>query len=172
MGRGRPKNAIIHSTAPSEKNQNSSPAQSRCVTVARAKAVKNVWVKIAQIGSRKIPKTNFTQRVGTVSSSDAGTKALDLARATLRTTFPPRFDVRASRWFFDLRFVAAKVAADYAGLRRQKQEGTARIAESPNPNIQAPEKLQSSNANSRGLCAIRYLSLVLLWSLDVGIWSF
>ena len=124
MGRGRPKNAIIHSTAPSEKNQNSSPAQRRCVTVARAKAVKNVWVRIAQIGSRKIAKINFTQRVGTVSSSDAGTKVLDLARATLRTTFRPRFELRVMRFFFDLRFVAAKVAADYADLRRRKQDRT------------------------------------------------
>ena len=62
-------------------------------------------------------------------------KLLDLARATLRTTFRPRLELRVVRFFFDLRFVAAKVAADYAALRKQKQEGTARIAESPNPNI-------------------------------------
>src|SRR5437879_661912 len=129
MGRGRPKNAITHSTAPSEKNQNSSPAQRRCVTVARAKAVKNVWVRIAQIGSRKIAKINFTQRVGTVSSSDAGTKVLDLARATLRTTFRPRFELRVMRFFFDLRFVAAKVAADYADLHRRKQDRTGDCAD-------------------------------------------
>ena len=110
MGRGRPKNAMTHSTAPSEKNQNSLPAQSRCVTVARAKAVKNVWVRIAQIGSRKIAKIDFTQRVGTVSSSDAGTKLLDLARATLRTIFRPRSDLRALRLFFDLCFRVPKVA--------------------------------------------------------------
>src|SRR5437899_135939 len=110
MGRGRPKNAITHSTAPSEKNQNSSPAQSRCVTVARAKAVKNVCVRIAQIGRRKIAKTNFTQRVGTSSGSDAATKLLDLAYATLRTSFRPRSDLLLPRLFFDLRFVAAKVA--------------------------------------------------------------
>jgi hypothetical protein len=45
-------------------------------------------------------------------------KFLDVARATLRTTFRPRFELRVSRFFFDLRFVAAKVAADYADLRR------------------------------------------------------
>src|SRR6184192_570892 len=60
---------MTHSTAPSEKNQNSSPAQSRCVTVARAKTVKNVWVKIAQSGRRKIAMTNFSQRVGIVHGS-------------------------------------------------------------------------------------------------------
>ena len=36
-GRGSPKKAINHSTAPNEKNQNSSAAQSCCVTVARVK---------------------------------------------------------------------------------------------------------------------------------------
>jgi hypothetical protein len=89
---------------------------------------------------------NFTQRVGTVSSSDAETEVLDLARATLWTTLRSRFDLRVPRLFFDLRFVAAKVAANYAGLIRQKQERTVRVAESPNPNIQAPEKLQSEKS--------------------------
>jgi hypothetical protein len=51
-----------------------------------------------------------------VRGSDAATKLLDLARATLRTTFPPRLELRVPRFFFDLRFVAAKVAADYADL--------------------------------------------------------
>ncbi|MGC2353540.1 MAG: hypothetical protein WA496_09095 [Candidatus Udaeobacter sp.] len=60
--------------------------------------------------------------MGTVSSSDAGTKTLDLARATLRTTFRSRFDLRVLRWFFDLRFVAAKLLADYAELRNEKQD--------------------------------------------------
>ena len=41
-------------------------------------------------------------------------KFLDGARATLRTTFRSRFELRVPRFFFDLRFVAAKVAADYA----------------------------------------------------------
>jgi hypothetical protein len=35
--------------------------------VARANTVKNVWVRIAQIGSRKMAKTNFTQRVGIIN---------------------------------------------------------------------------------------------------------
>src|SRR5262245_58050832 len=108
---------MSHSTAPNEKNQNSSPAHSRWVTAARANAVKNVWVKTPQMGSRKMPKTNFTHRVGTVRGSDAAMKFLDVARATLRTTFPPRFELRVSRLFFDLRFVA-KSSADYADLRR------------------------------------------------------
>src|SRR5206468_8839253 len=107
IGRGRPKKAISHSTAPNEKNQNSSPAHSRCVTVARANTVKNVWVRTPHIGNRKIAKMNFTHFVGTVSGSDAAMKFLDEARATLRTTFRPRFELRVPLFFFlDLRFVA------------------------------------------------------------------
>jgi hypothetical protein len=75
--------------------------------------VKNVWVRTPQIGSIKIPKTNFTHRVGTVSGSDAAMTLLDVARATLRTTFRPRFELRVPRFFLDLRFVA-KSPADYA----------------------------------------------------------
>src|SRR5262249_19196062 len=112
------------STAPNEKNQNSSPAHNRCVTVARANAVKNVCVRTPHIGSRKIAKMNFTHFVGTVSGSDAGIRLLDVARATLRTTFRSRFRLRVPPFFFDLRFVAAKVAADYADLRRRKQDRT------------------------------------------------
>src|SRR6187455_2946250 len=113
MGRGRPKKVISHSTAPNEKNQNSSPVHNRCVTVARANAVKNVCVRTPQIGSRKIAKINFTHFVGTVSGSDAAMKLLDGVRATLRTTFRSRFELRVPRFFFDLRFVA-KSFADYA----------------------------------------------------------
>jgi hypothetical protein len=69
------------------------------------------------MGSRKIPKTNFTHFVGTVSGSDAAMKLLGVVRATLRTTLRPRFELRVSRLFFDLRFVA-KSSADYADLRR------------------------------------------------------
>ncbi|MEP6585336.1 MAG: hypothetical protein ABJB70_01270 [Candidatus Udaeobacter sp.] len=39
-------------------------------------------------------------------------KLLGVARAKLRTTFRPRFELRVPRFFFDLRFVAAKVAED------------------------------------------------------------
>ena len=60
-------NAIKQRTAPNEKNQNSCPAHKRCVIVARAKTVKNVCVKIAHTGKRKIAKMNFTQRVGTIN---------------------------------------------------------------------------------------------------------
>jgi len=49
-----------------------------------------------------------------VSGSDAAMKLLGVARAKLRTTFRPRFELRVPRFFFDLRFVAAKVAAVYA----------------------------------------------------------
>jgi hypothetical protein len=67
---------------------------------------------------------NFTHFVGTVSGSDAPMKLLDVVRATLWITFRPRFELRVPRFFFDLRFVAAKVAADYADLRRRKQDRT------------------------------------------------
>jgi len=66
-----------------------------------------------------------------VSGSVAAMKFLDLARATLRTTFRPRFELRVPRFFFlDLRFVA-KSSADYADLRRRKQDRTdcSRIAD-------------------------------------------
>jgi len=49
-------------------------------------------------------------------------KLLDVVRATLWITFRPRFELRVPRFFFDLRFVAAKVAADYADLVAEKQE--------------------------------------------------
>jgi hypothetical protein len=55
---------------------------------------------------------HFTHFVGTVSGSDAAMKFLDEAGTTLRTTFPSRLELRVPRFFFDLRFVAAKVAAD------------------------------------------------------------
>ena len=129
MGRGRPKKAINHSTAPNEKNQNSSPVHNRCVTVARANAVKNVCVKTPHIGSRKIAKINFTHFVGTVSGSDSAIKRLDGVRATLRTIFPPRFELRVLRsFFFDERFVA-KSSADYADLRKRKQDRTGDCAD-------------------------------------------
>ena len=48
-----------------------------------------------------------------MSGSDAAVKLLGVARATLRTIFPPRFELRVPPFFFDLRFVA-KSFADYA----------------------------------------------------------
>ena len=62
--------------------------------------------------------------MGTVSDSDAATKVLGVVRATLRTTFRPRFELRVPRFSFDLRLVA-KASADYADLRRRKQDRTA-----------------------------------------------
>src|SRR4029434_1354099 len=72
IGRGRPKKAINQSTAPNEKNQNSSPAQSRSATVARANEVKNVWLRTAQIGRKKSATMNLTHFVGTISGADTG----------------------------------------------------------------------------------------------------
>jgi hypothetical protein len=69
--------------------------------------------------------------VGTVSGSDAAMKLLDLAPATLRTTLRPRFELRVPRFFFDLRFVA-KSSADYADLRRRKQDRTGDCADIAN----------------------------------------
>jgi hypothetical protein len=60
-----------------------------------------------------MPKTNFTHFVGTVSGSDSAIKLLGVVRATLRTTFRPRFELRVLPFFLDLRFVA-KSSADYA----------------------------------------------------------
>jgi len=59
-----PKNQRIHSAQPKPKNQNSSVAQTMCSTVAREKAPKNVVVNNQAIGSKKIPKTVFSQRRG------------------------------------------------------------------------------------------------------------
>src|SRR5260370_368595 len=142
IGRGKPTKAISQRTAPSEKNQNSSLAQSRCATVARAKTVKNVWLRIAQAGSKKIAKTNFTQRVGTTNGSDAGTNRV--ARATLRTIFRPRSGLRFARLVVDLRFVAAKVVPK---LRRRRGERKS------NPNAQFGIRVRD-------------------WMLDAGRWVF
>ena len=128
-GRGKPTKAISQRTAPREKNQNSSPAQSRCVTVARAKTVKKVWPRIVQAGSKKIATTNFTQRVGTVTGSDAGTNRV--VRATLRTIFRPWSGLRFARLVVDLRFVAAKVVPR---LRRRRGERKS------NPSTQTRER--------------------------------
>jgi hypothetical protein len=72
MGRGKPTKAISHKIAPKEKNQNSAPAHNRWVRAARANTVKKVWVRIAQSGSKKIAKMNFTQRVGTRNGLGCG----------------------------------------------------------------------------------------------------
>jgi hypothetical protein len=49
-------------------------------------------------------------------------KLLDVVRATLRTTFPPRFELRVPRFFFfDVRFVT-KSSADYAELHKPMQD--------------------------------------------------
>ena len=60
-----------------------------------------------------MPKTNFTQRVGTTSGSDAG--ANRVARATFRIILRSRSALRRPRLFVDLRFVA-KLAEDYADV--------------------------------------------------------
>jgi hypothetical protein len=61
--------------------------------------------------------------VGTVSGSDVAMKLLDLARATLRTILRPRFELRAPRFFFDLRFVP-KSSKDYADSCSRNQDRT------------------------------------------------
>jgi hypothetical protein len=58
--------------------------------------------------------------VGTSNGSDAATNLLDVAGATLRTTFLTRSDLRVPRLFFDLRFVAAKVARKLRRIARRK----------------------------------------------------
>ena len=55
-------------------------------------------------------------------------KLLDVVRATLRTTFPPRFELRVPRFFFDLRFVAAKSPQITQNLcANEMQDRTARL---------------------------------------------
>src|SRR6266478_2094789 len=99
IGRGKPTKAINQRTAPSEKNQNSSAAQSRSVTVARAKTVKNVCVRAAQIGRRKTAKTVLTQRVGIMSASGMGlVRVVGTAYGTILTR---PCDLRR-RFFVDL----------------------------------------------------------------------
>ena len=58
-----------------------------------------------------------------MNGSDTG--AIVRARATLRTTFRLRLELRFPRLFVDFLFRAAKVAADYADLTSQNQDGTA-----------------------------------------------
>jgi len=90
--------------------------------------VKKVWVRTPQIGSRKIAKINFTHFVGTVSGWGSAIKLLDVVRATLRTIFRSRLELRVPRFFFDLRFVA-KSSADYADLRKRKQDRISECAD-------------------------------------------
>ena len=95
---------------------------------------------------------NFTHFVGTVSGSDAPMKLLDVVRATLWITFRPRFELRVPRFFFDLRFVAAKVAADYADLRKRKQDRTrdcADIADGCRPGALARGSLGEGGSPAR-----------------------
>src|SRR5436190_10220569 len=110
IGRGKPTKAISQRIAPNEKNQNSSPAQSRWVTVARAKTVKNVWLRIAQSGRRKIATTNFTQRVGIIHASPARWRCAGGAYDAIL-----RRRGRLRPWCkVDFRFFAAKLSGDYA----------------------------------------------------------
>jgi len=44
--------------------------QSRSETVARANEVKNVWLRMAQIGRRKSATMNLTHFVGTISGAE------------------------------------------------------------------------------------------------------
>ena len=60
-----------------------------------------------------------------MSGSETGTNVR--ARARLRTTLR-RLELRFPRLFVDLLFLAAKVAADYAELAHQNQDGTADYA--------------------------------------------
>src|SRR5437868_6824346 len=101
-GRGKPKNAINHKSAPSEKNQNSSPVQRRCATVARANAVKNVWLRTAQIGRRKMAMMNFTHFVGTII--DDGRPRVRVLGTTRGMTLARRDRLR--RRVIDFRLVA------------------------------------------------------------------
>jgi hypothetical protein len=72
--------------------------------VARANAVKNVWLRAAQNGNKKRPKKNFTHRVGTVSESYSGRERL--FGTTYGTILTRRPGLRPS-CITDLRFLVA-----------------------------------------------------------------
>src|ERR1700751_1059187 len=93
---------INHRVAPREKNQNGSAVQRCWVTVARANAVKNVWVRIAQIGARNRANTNFTHRVGTRCLLAGGARRV--VGTTYGATFTPR-DIFRPRTIPALRFI-------------------------------------------------------------------
>src|SRR6267143_7156482 len=118
-GLGNPKNAINQRTAPSEKNQNSSPVHRRCATVARVNAVKNVWLRTAQIGRRKTARINLTHFVGTVIA-DGRPRARFLG-TTSGTTLARRDRLR--RRVIDFRLVAA------TGLIHGRVTGFPRLVE-------------------------------------------
>jgi hypothetical protein len=58
--------------------------------VARVKTVKNVTLRIPQIGSRKSAMTNFTHRVGTISGDESRRKRV--VGTTYGATFTRRAD--------------------------------------------------------------------------------
>ena len=76
-----------------------------------------------------------------MSSSDPGTKVLDLARATLRTTFCPRLEFRATRFFVDLLFRVLKSPADYADC---DEFGKAKFGMSGEPPVLPRPRLRPS----------------------------
>jgi hypothetical protein len=77
--------------------------------------VKNVSVRIAQAGNKKIAKTNLTQRVGTINES--GVRTVLVACPTFRTVFTRRIGLRLPRLVVDLSLVAGKV------IRRLREWG-------------------------------------------------
>ncbi len=112
-------NAMSQSTAPSEKNQNGAAVHKRSVMVARAKTVKNVWVRIAQTGKRKTPTTNFTQRVGIINLVIVADPRL--VGTTYGGTFTPRDSLRP-RTIPDRRFIDCDPSAK--GRSRGSGRGT------------------------------------------------
>jgi hypothetical protein len=72
IGLGSPKKAMIQSSVPKEKNQNSSDAQKRCCTAAVEKLLKNARVTIQEGGIRKTAMSCFSQRTGTTHPVSAG----------------------------------------------------------------------------------------------------
>src|SRR6266576_514365 len=136
-GRGKPKNAINHRTAPREKNQNSSPVQSRCATVARANAVKNVWLRTAQIGRREMAMMNLTHFVGTVIAD--GRPRIRVLGTTRGTTLARRDRVRRPVIRFRLVAPTELFCRRVAKFRRLMEERPSwRVRDAPRARLTQP----------------------------------
>jgi len=82
----------------------------RTVPTASSVVPPSLYLDTLKVEPSKKGNTILTQRVGTTSWSEGET--IVRVRATLRTIFRRRSDLRPLRLFVDFRFVAAKSAAD------------------------------------------------------------
>jgi hypothetical protein len=76
-------------------------------------------------------------------------KLLGPARATLRTTFLPRSDLRRPRLFLDLRFLVLRLVRRLRSVAAAKARLNRGLQKTPNPKLQRPEKPQGSMFQKR-----------------------